>query len=761
MTTNNSLSNQLIETFSEELESLLITISEHLKQIVNSKSANLVTPMIEEISRAGRNIKVAAFSLGIDDIGKMAECIEKLFVPTRQLSPELINLTSRVPDIMREAMRYFIEKKPVSDNFQFIFQKLKNQLVFYKEKEERQNIKSSSPENIRFYNSSNIGDEEVPTKIIETFKAELQDNLTTITDSLLQLEKGTKSTEDLQEILEEIFRMAHNIKGSARGIGAVDVGEIAHYLETLLASVQKKITPLSHEMINLCLQAIDYMNKAMQCYCDKTSLPFDLNSFLSQLSHYTESGHLLLAQSTIKKSMEDQRTNTLSEIQTKTNEFESIRVSLQNLDRISVYMEELQMIKIAIEEYYSKLIQLNFKIEYLAQYRKKDVFSLIKSSDNKLEHLNDLLSSYNKELNEINNETRLMQRELRKPVSEFSILLNGLQDEVRTIRLVPVSTQLRYLLRNARDLALELDKEVNLEIKSNHVKMDKIILDGLKDPIIHILRNAIDHGIESKDVRLEAGKSPEGNILVEANQEDNQIIFKISDDGAGVNTDALIRVALQKKIITQAELATMKQEDIYELMFRPGFSTREVATDISGRGIGLDVVRSNIHHLKGQVHLESHPGKGTTFFLHVPLTLATERGLIISCSNQVFAISTSFIESVLLLKKQDIVTVEGGPALLIKEQPVLLCSLSKILELEEKNTNKEYFSVIVMKQNEKRIAFFVDDIIGEREIVLKPLQEPLSNISCIIGATLTGSNQINFVLNASDIFKRVPLKAIH
>lgn len=389
----------------------------------------------------------------------------------------------------------------------------------------------------------------------------------------------------------------------------------------------------------------------------------------------------------------------------------------------------------------------------------KNTFELIKNySGNEIKHVDTLPSINFTELTEAKKAAHLIERELRIPISELSILLNALQDEIRTLRLIPVTNQLRYLPRIVRDLAQELNKEVNFEIKSNQVKIDKLILDGLKDPIVHILRNAIDHGIENSEVRLRAGKSPQGNISIEVVQKNNQIVFKIIDDGAGIKTEDVIRSALQKNIITQTELETMKQENIYDLLFRPGFSTRKSATDISGRGIGLDVVRSNLLRLKGQVNVESQTGKGTIFFLQVPLTLATERGLIVMCSSQTFVIVTSAVECVLLLQKKDIVNVEGNPTVLVKEQPILLCSLSKVLSLDENKKNlKENFSVVVIKKDEECLALLVDEIIGEREIVLKPLQEPLANIPCVIGATLTGSNQINFVLNSAEIIKRVLL----
>jgi two-component system, chemotaxis family, sensor kinase CheA len=347
-----------------------------------------------------------------------------------------------------------------------------------------------------------------------------------------------------------------------------------------------------------------------------------------------------------------------------------------------------------------------------------------------------------------------MQKEMRSRVSEMRMIFNALQDEVRKLRLVPVAMQLNTLPRIVRDLKTELHKKVQLEIRDNDVKIDKIVLDALKDPIVHILRNSIDHGLEDPKVRKALGKPEEGTILIEVSEEGSQILFKISDDGAGIDVEKVAQTALRKKILTKAELEALSQEEILELIFRPGFSTKETATDVSGRGVGLDAVRSNLGNLKGQVSLTTAPDQGTVFYLRVPLTLATERGLIIKSGGQTFALLTSTIESIRLIQREEIVQVEGEQTITMDPQPVLLCDLTEILEMEKTEKNELLLPALIIKKNWERMALLVDEIIGEREIVLKPLQPPLTNIPFVIGATLSGSNQIIFVLNTRDIINK-------
>lgn len=640
-------------------------------------------------------------------------------------------------------------------------------------------------------------DEEFLKQIIETFKAELDERLQAITDGLLALENGKLHDDELDKVLDEIFRSAHNIKGSARGIGVSDVGDIAHNVETLFTAIRKKIVLPNPDVINLCLQSVDNMREAMQCFSQKIPLPFDLPDLLKRLEkEATPSSDAKAKEVPETKSepgpeapsdispepqpeiisapqekmgteqpAEPAKTTAQEPAEPKhkaiveSSEYETIRVSLHNLDRVSAYMEEMQINKIAIDEHFIELVSLNSKAKQFFQAWKKSLFDLKSLYNKELgDNLQKLYDVNADRLIDITSLINKMHKNMTSHINELTMLSNSLQEEVRLLRLVPASTLLRNLPRTVRDLANNLKKQVELEIKDKDAKIDKIVLEGIKDPIIHILRNAIDHGIETPAWRKEHGKPETGHIQIDVKEEGNYVAFIIKDDGGGIDPEKVANSALKKNLISKSELALLSNHEIINLIFRPGFSTKEIITDVSGRGVGLDVVSSNLAHLKGEVSLTTEIGLGTTFRLRVPLTLATDRGLIVECGGQLFVIATSSIERVLLLNKQDIVEVEMSQAILLDKHPVSLCALSDILELGTKSTiAQNKLPIVVIKAGQNTAAFLVDSIIGEREIVIKPLQAPLTNVSCVAGATLSGSGEIIVVLNLTDVMD----KAIH
>lgn len=557
-------------------------------------------------------------------------------------------------------------------------------------------------------------------QLIDTFKVELEEQLQLITDGLLQLEKNTSEATDT-ECIEMIFRAGHNIKGAARSLSIHDVADIAHHIESLFAALQKKILVISPIVTDLCFEAVDKMRVAMQCFLENQPINFDLSDLLMRLDNAASEKKIPTQKKSKKKPQKTKKLEALasvsspsasvddthplpqppapSSVSLKKTKQETIRVSIGDLDRIAALMEEIQVNKIAIDE-------------------------------------------YNEQLN----------KEMRLHVNELGLLLHSLQEEIHLLRLVPITQLLQHLPRSARELANEMNKKVELTIRDGNVKMDKMVMEKLKDPIIHLLRNAIDHGIEKPSVRKALGKPEKGHITLDVSEEGNQILLRIKDDGAGINLNKIIEVAEKKNLFSSAELKAMNETERLELIFRPGFSTQEMITSISGRGVGLDVVKENIALLKGQVTITTTSGEGTSFDLRVPLTLASERGLIVRCGGQLFVIPTITIEKILLVDTTEMFDVGASQAILLNQHPIPLRALADILSLEKiEPLLHSQLHLVVIRKGTQSLALMVEAIIGEREIVVKPLPTPLNKITGIAGGTLSGTGEVMIVLNPSDI----------
>lgn len=598
-------------------------------------------------------------------------------------------------------------------------------------------------------------DPEFIKQLTETFRVELDEKSQLITDNLLLLEKGKISTDESNKAIEAIFRAAHNIKGAARGVGINDVGQIAHGIESLFSAIQKKTITLNNNFISLCLEAVDKMRIAMQCYLDKSTLPFSLDEFVSNLQDGKVEEAIVnniqdkkeIAVEAIK---EEHSSAIKSEVPVKD---QTIHVSLNNLDNISALMEKMQVNKIAIDDYYLELNKLTDKIKRFSQLWKKSLALLNQRFSHELgESLSQLHDMSDNALTEISNLSQQINKNMRIQINELSILSGSLQDEVRMLRLIPATTLLRTMPRYVRDIAQELGKKIDFEIKGDQVKIDKMVLELLQDPLTHLLRNAIDHGIESAEVRKTNNKSDTGKISIDIREEGDHILIELEDDGGGIDAKKVAQKAIEKRLVSTTELNSMNNNEVLNLIFQPGFSTKDDITQLSGRGVGLDVVKTNIEDLKGSVYITTELGKKTTFSLRVPLTLASERGLTIRTGGQLFVLPTNYIDRVLTLSVKDIVEVESCQAILINGHPIYLLPLADILNLNKfEPLDKNQVSIIIIKKAGLCVALAVDEIIGEREIVIKPLQPPLYKVSYVTGGTLAGNGDVVIVLNAEDI----------
>ena len=609
--------------------------------------------------------------------------------------------------------------------------------------------------------------------LVETFTLELEEQTQVMIDCLLQLEKSRPGSPELKTHIDTIFRAAHNIKGAARGIGINTVGDIAHLLEDTFAAVRKNEFSLDAGQIDLVLEAVDKMRAAMSAYVTKQALPFDLESLKSQLALLsTERETVILPEPkpkpAIKKATSKPKVKAVVKSPAKradpvataevtpaenvSKNSESIRVSIENIDRVSALMEEIQVNKISIDDHYANLDLVTLKSRHLLDFWKHNKIDF---PENTHDPLTKIYHNSLDKVAEIHHLLALLHQHFRAHLNELSVLSNSLHDEIRRLRLVPASHLLQTLPRLVRNLSKELHKDIHLHLKGEDVKMDKLILEGLNDPLIHLIRNAIDHGIEQPAARTAAGKTEYANLTIEIVDEGNEIVIIFQDDGAGITAEKIADNALKKNLVTETELSTMSNEEILQLIFRPGFSTKDIITNISGRGVGLDVVKSNLAALKGSVKLETQPGRGTTFYLRVPLTLTSERGLMIRSNDQQYVLPTSSIIRVLNVKRTDMQMVEAEEVILLDHHPIVLRSLGDILSLGASTHGvEEILPVIIVKKDWHTLALIVSEIIGEREIVVKPLQDPLHDLPCIAGGTLSSTGQVILVLNVGEVIYR-------
>jgi two-component system chemotaxis sensor kinase CheA len=351
--------------------------------------------------------------------------------------------------------------------------------------------------------------------------------------------------------------------------------------------------------------------------------------------------------------------------------------------------------------------------------------------------------------------------------ARLDTIAGDLEEGIRTLRLLPLSTIFQLFPRMVRDLARQQNKEVNLVIEGGETKADKRILEEMKDPLMHILRNCVDHGIETPAEREAQGKPRTATIEIKSYQTATNIAIAIKDDGRGLDIEKIKQTALKRGLCREEELATMTPAQIHSLIFAPGFSTRTFVTEVSGRGVGLDVVRTNVERLKGSIEVESTPGQGCTLRLCLGTTLATAPVLIVEVSGKAYALPVEFVQTTRLISQHQIFTIEGRETLVLDGHPVSVARLADLLELSvvssngQRTTDKEQLPCIILKVGEEQLGLFVDGWVDQQDVVLKSQSKLLKRVRNVLGATILGTGEVCMILNPSDLIKsvrkRIPL----
>ncbi|GGG80647.1 chemotaxis protein CheA [Paenibacillus radicis (ex Gao et al. 2016)] len=350
--------------------------------------------------------------------------------------------------------------------------------------------------------------------------------------------------------------------------------------------------------------------------------------------------------------------------------------------------------------------------------------------------------------------SEIKRSDLTETVEHMARVSSDLQNIVLKLRMVPVDTVFNRFPRMIRDLAKSLDKKIDLVITGADTELDRTVIDEIGDPLVHLLRNSVDHGIETIDKRIAAGKPETGTIHLRAFHSGNNVFIEVEEDGNGINRDRVLQTAIKNGVVTEAQAKALSNDEIHMLIFAAGFSTADKISDISGRGVGLDVVRSKITSLGGNVSVESALGKGTKFSVQLPLTLSIISAMLIKLGSEKYAIPLSSIVETAIIKREQVLEVHGNKMIEFRNSVIPLISLSRVLESPDYDERDEVETeIVVIRKGDKWAAITVDEFIGQSEIVLKSLGKYLTNIEAVSGATILGDGQVALIIDPNALIK--------
>lgn len=559
------------------------------------------------------------------------------------------------------------------------------------------------------------------SKFIDKFKIEVRERLLRLNLGLLKLEKSPKDT----ALLEEMMREAHSIKGAASMMGYKRIADISHKIEDGLEKTisQEVLLGKSHfDALFQCLDAIEPLLEDKVTWTDKgIERPFVDDLIVGMEAAFSNRKQEKAVKKTKSSEVQEHAAATVAVAEQPAiaiAQEESMRVDTHKLDKLVNLSGELLISKIRLEE-------------------------VVKNLVHKTEAQKDLPESFND-----------LVKDLESVNKNIDLLTSGLQEEMMGVRMLPVAYLFNTFPRAMRDLAGARGKDVDFQIKGEETQLDKVILDKMKDPLMHLLRNCVDHGIEPLKQRSASGKQAVGKIILSAYHEGSQVVISVEDDGAGIDKKLVKEKAAQKGLVSKENMDTLTEDQVSQLLFVPGFSTNEEVSQVSGRGVGLDVVRQAVAKLKGQVEIKSVFGGGTTFIMRLPLTLAITESLIVAVGNEIFAIPIDCIIETIRLNLDEVKTVEAKEAITVRSGILPLIRLNDIFGLPRKGiTERKFFPVIVAQSVEKKIAIMVDELIGRQEIISKAIGDPLKNIKNIAGATILGSGRVVLILDIPSIIE--------
>jgi two-component system chemotaxis sensor kinase CheA len=636
-------------------------------------------------------------------------------------------------------------------------------------------------------------DDNLLKRLLATFRSEAEAHLQAMSSGLCSLEK-TPAGEQHATIIEGVFREVHSLKGAARAVNLTQIESVCQSLEAVFAALKNKRLPASPPLIDLLLQAVDTLTNLLatadndaggQRKAPTEPLIRQLQDVLKGLSAgpavvspitapvpTSPALSIFSIPSADRPAGHDSTRETPASQSVRGWKTATVRVSTVKLDSVMRQVEELLLPRLRIGQHVSELNQV---FSAMAEWKKQrqQVQPTLRLVEQKLAGIRSdaMAPEYRQELSQIlvyldaeqlhmnMLEDRLEQ--LQYGVAQDQRMLASmnerLRQDVKEMQLLPFSSLLDIFPRFSRELARKQGKSIELVIRGGGIEIDRHILEEIRDPLIHLVRNCIDHGIEQPQVRLAKGKPAHGTIILACTQKDSGTAeVLVADDGAGIDIAQVKAAACRLGVMSVEEMERLDELESTLLIFHSGLSTSAAVTDISGRGLGLAIVREKIEHLGGGIVVETAQGRETVFHISLPLMLANFRGVLVRAGGQLFVIPSNGVERGLRFSSEDIQTVKNRETILVEEKPVSLARLDDVLELTPARSETEaktYFQALVLGSESFRVAFVVEEILGEQEVLVKTLAPPLVRIRNVAGASVLGTGQVVPVLNVQDLLK--------
>jgi two-component system chemotaxis sensor kinase CheA len=554
-------------------------------------------------------------------------------------------------------------------------------------------------------------------EIVESFVVETTEIFDALDQDLLLLEHNA----DDQELVNRIFRAVHTIKGTAGFLAFEEMGEITHHFEDVLNKLRRDQLKFEPWMLDVMFEAFDVMKCLLQQVIDRRLEPIGLEKIIAKLDAISNGEKVLGKNEPVKPTKE---------------------VETQSLPKTEP--SNAPVAQKATPRRIEKSVDTTIRVDVR---RLDDLMNLVGELVLGRNRLSQIVGS---ELSEQLHSDFLGQ--LQETTAQIDFITTELQAAVMKTRMVQVGRVFNRFPRVVRDISKEFAKEIDLIIEGEDTEMDKSIIEEISDPLIHLVRNAADHGIETPEERVKNGKPRRGTIRLMAGHEGNHIVIVIEDDGKGINPEIIKAKAVEKGIITAQEAEDMTDKDSYNLIFAPGFSTAQKLTSVSGRGVGMDVVKTNVTKLNGMIFVDSEVGKGSRFVLKLPLTLAIIQGLLVNVGSETYAVPLTSVLEVVRNSTEDLAYIHGREVIRLRDRILPLIYVDELLGINDSKWQKtDRFYTVVIGVANTFFGLVVDSLLGQKEVVIKSLGNFLKKSPGIAGSTILGDGRVIMILDVGEI----------